>query len=235
VGAHALFSTIGGGQLEFLATDIARSRLSQGQPPERRSVPLGPAIGQCCGGHVTLRFETLDSDVLGRVREALRVADAALPHVYIFGAGHVGRALAYALSRLPVALHVVETRAAELRDLPDAALKRLTALPETIIEDAPAGSAFVVTTHEHALDFLLTSAALARHDAAYVGMIGSATKRASFEAQWRRDGGDAETCAHLACPIGTKLADKRPAVIAALAASEIIVALSAWATTSKPT
>ena len=94
------------------------------------------------------------------------------------GAGHVGRALATFFQALPVRSILIDSRAEELALAEARVENRLTAMPEADIRSAPAGSAFVVLTHDHALDFLLTAEALARRDAAYVGMIGSATKRA---------------------------------------------------------
>jgi xanthine/CO dehydrogenase XdhC/CoxF family maturation factor len=100
----------------------------------------------------------------------------------------------------------------------------LTALPESLIRGAAPGAAFVIVTHDHGLDFLLVAEALARGDAAYVGMIGSATKRAAFARFARARGVDP---APLVCPIGGPSGDKRPAVIAALAAAEVMRALAA--------
>jgi len=99
----------------------------------------------------------------------------------------------------------------------------LTALPEAAIRGAEPGAAFVIATHDHGLDFLLAAEALARGDAAYVGMIGSATKRAAFASFARARGVDP---ARLVCPIGGPGGDKRPAVIAALTAAELMRALS---------
>jgi len=91
---------------------------------------------------------------------------------------------------------------------------------------APPGSAFVVLTHDHGLDFLLASAALGRGDAAYVGLIGSATKRAKFR-KWCRTQCDGLSIADLTCPIGAQGSrDKRPAVIAAFAVAEVMSALT---------
>ena len=89
---------------------------------------------------------------------------------------------------------------------------------------APAGSAFIVLTHDHALDFLSVAEALKRDDAAYVGMIGSKTKKATFRSWYLREaGGGEEAFARLVCPIGgADVKDKRPAVIAALAAAEVM-------------
>jgi xanthine dehydrogenase accessory factor len=90
------------------------------------------------------------------------------------------------------------------------------------------GSVIIVLTHDHALDFLIVSAALARDDLAQVGMIGSDTKRATFAHQYVREGGDRDRLSKLICPIGRKIADKRPEVIAATVAAEIIAALADW-------
>lgn len=225
VSATAIFATIGGGQLEFAAIDRARQMLANAETSTTLDIPLGPKIGQCCGGHVRLALERVDPAVAEVLTARMERETAARPHVYVFGAGHVGRALAESLSRLPVRTIIVETREPALHGLPAAIETKLTPLPEAIIAAAPPASAFVVLTHEHALDFLLTRAALERGDAAYVGMIGSATKRATFEAEFRRQGGDESLLSGLTCPIGQKLADKRPEVIAALVTAEVAAAV----------
>ncbi len=97
-----------------------------------------------------------------------------------------------------------------------------------MVRDAPPGSAFVVLTHDHALDFLIVAEALRRGDAAYVGMIGSKTKKATFRSWFLKTaGGSEDQFARLVSPIGgDAVRDKRPsAVIAALAAAEIIAAV----------
>ena len=152
-----------------------------------------------------------------------------MPHIYIFGGGHVGLALANALSLLPLKATVVETRAEALDDMPQGIAMKLTPVPEEMVAEAPAGSAFVVLTHEHSLDFLIVAAALKRDDAAYVGMIGSETKKATFRSWYLKTaGGSQDAFARLVSPIGgAEVKDKRPAVIAALAAAEILRALAA--------
>jgi xanthine dehydrogenase accessory factor len=160
--------------------------------------------------------------------EQAKAEDAALPHVYIFGGGHVGHALAAAFAPLPVKAVVVETRADMLEGIPDIVEIRLTPVPEEMVRDAPAGAAFVVLTHDHALDFLIVAEALKRDDAAYVGMIGSKTKKATFKSWFLKTaGGTEESFARLVSPIGgDAVKDKRPAVIAALAAAEIMAAVA---------
>ena len=227
-----MYGTIGGGQLEYMALDRARQMLAAGQDHTVMNVPLGPEIGQCCGGRVELVLERMDAEARARALDAEAALQAARPEVLIFGAGHVGRALAHALTLLPVRAGLIDSRKAELA-LASCEDKRLTPLPESEVRKAGAGAAYVIATHDHALDFLLAAEALSRKDAAYVGMIGSATKRARF-ASWARThavGADAE---RLICPMGAAgLGDKRPEVIAAHVAAELMTAIAAHKTIRK--
>jgi len=227
VSKAASFGTVGGGRLELEAIDRGRAVLA-GASAEPMALPLGPAIGQCCGGHVTLSFEVISSVRFDEIEAMVQAEDAADPDVWLFGGGHVGRALANALLLLPVRVHVVETRQDELDVTPQGAQRHLAALPESIVGSVAPGSAVIVLTHDHALDFLIVSAALARDDLAQVGMIGSDTKRATFEHQFIREGGDQARLLKLVCPIGRKITDKRPEVIAATVAADIIAALAEW-------
>jgi xanthine dehydrogenase accessory protein XdhC len=229
VTADRAFGTIGGGRLEWEGLARARELLAAGGEAIQVELPLGPAVGQCCGGHVTLAVRRADAAVLAEVEAAEALAEAGLPLVLLFGAGHVGRALARALAPLPLRLRWVDGRAHEFPEPPVEGVETVVtdqALVE--IETAPPGSAFFVLTHSHTLDFTLCDAVLERGDFAYLGLIGSATKRARFERGFRELGIPADRLARLACPIGgSALRDKRPAVIAALAAAELLVALAA--------
>lgn len=225
VGATGMIGTIGGGQMEFQAIDRAQRILAGESGEGAMEIPLGPEIGQCCGGRVTLDLRLLDEDGRRKLADRERRLAASLPQVVVFGAGHVGKALAEALSLLPIQVTVVETREGALSALPGTVTKRLKAVPEEAARDAPAGSAFVVLTHDHALDFLIVAEALRRGDTAYVGMIGSATKLEKFKRWWLKEaGGDSEALRRLTCPIGGTTADKRPAVVAALTAAELMAA-----------
>ena len=227
VSSEGIFGTIGGGQLEFLAIGKARELITNNQSTGGLDIPLGPEIGQCCGGRVTLSITLANERTKDILRRRAAAEDEARPHAYLFGGGHVGHALAEALELLPFRVAVVETRPDALSDLPEGVSRRLVAVPEEVVREAPAGSAFVVLTHDHALDFLIVAEALKRSDAAYVGMIGSATKRETFRRWYIKEADGAEVdAARLVCPIGGSAVDKRPAVIAALTAAEIIAALS---------
>lgn len=222
VSPTGIWGTIGGGQLEYMAIDNARLLLAGGGLATL-DIPLGPEIGQCCGGRTLLSFRRLTASLADTLHRRLADERASHPHVTLFGAGHVGEALVKALSPLPFIVTVVETRADELKGLPDTVRARLTPLPEAEVTALPAGGAALVLTHDHALDFLIGRAALARTDLAYVGMIGSATKRATFAHWLKREGEDKALLERLVLPIGgTRVRDKRPAVIAALVAAELL-------------
>lgn len=229
IAADALAGTIGGGALEYMVIDRARQVLRDGVPADTMDIPLGPEIGQCCGGRVEVSLRPANGAALV---ERLERAEAARPHVYLFGAGHVGKALARALVPLPLKVHVVDTRPDELEGLPDGVEGRALAMPEMAVRTAPTGSSYVILTHDHALDFLIAAEALKRADAPYVGMVGSRTKRVKFRSWYLSEvEGSAEAFERLVLPIGGKafphgLGDKRPEVIAALAAAEILVQIA---------
>ncbi len=234
VSASGVVGTVGGGQLEYMALDEARKLLKNGRKYTRMDVPLGPEIGQCCGGRVEISLTLLDAAARADAITRAQAQDQARPQVYVFGAGHVGRALADLFQHLPVRCVLVDSRAEELGLSLAQVEKRLTPLPEAELRAAPGGSAFVVLTHDHALDFLLSAEALQRGDAAWVGMIGSATKRAKFTSFARRNC-DGLTTDALICPIGASGSrDKRPAVIAAAVVAEVIAALTSETTAQSP-
>lgn len=224
VNVDDFIGTIGGGQLEYIGIDSARQMLRSGGLSRQLDVPLGPEIGQCCGGRVRLDLTLADREVIQGLMLRIEKERQNHPYCYIMGAGHVGRALALAMAPLPYKTLVVDTRQEELENLPDDVERRLSVMPEGEVRRAPAKSIFVILTHDHALDFMIGLEVLIRGDAAYVGMIGSKTKRARF-ISWAKDQGMPERKINkLICPIGgDNLSDKRPEVIAALVAGEILV------------
>lgn len=223
VSPGAIAGTIGGGQLEFHCIDLARHMLSEGAEDQLLDIPLGPQMGQCCGGRVRVSLKRCSASEAALMAAREKAEAAARPPVLIFGAGHTGRALAQALAPLPFSTSLIDDRDDVMSGLPAAVTCIRMADPVDAVVSAPAKAAFVVLSHSHALDYRLAEAALGRGDASYIGMIGSGTKRARFEASFLRGGGRRETLARLTCPIGgSDVDDKRPEVIAALTAAELV-------------
>lgn len=223
VSAAGNAGTIGGGQLEFHCLDIARAMLATAERERLLDLPLGPQMGQCCGGRVLVSLRRAGPADLAMLQAQEAAEATSRRRVLIFGAGHTGRALAQAVAPLPFAISLIDDRDGVLDGLPRGVTAIRSDDPAEQIAAAPAGSAYVVLTHSHALDYRLVEAALARGDAQYVGMIGSATKRARFESYFLRSGGTRAALPPLTCPIGgADVDDKRPAVIAALTAAELM-------------
>ena len=220
--------TVGGGRLEWECLAQARKLLVGSRSEAWVDIPLGPRVGQCCGGHVRIRLRRAGAAELAELEAMEAVAAASLPIVLLFGAGHVGRALAHALAPLPLRLRWIDARAGEFpHPAPPEVEVIVTGRPLAEIERAAPGSAAFVLTHSHSLDFTLCSAVLERGDFAYLGLIGSATKRAKFARGFRELGIAQARIDAMACPIGgSALRDKRPPVIAALAAAELLLALA---------
>ena len=251
VTERGLAGTIGGGALEHQAAAQARSILAH--PPGSWRVqdyPLGPLLGQCCGGRVRLMVERLDeipeSDGPFEVTLSDRVERRPLPGegrgtvgargplpasgarfvepaetdllpVTMFGAGHVGRAIAARSQGLPLhfAWHDSRPEAAETAGVVLADEAAMVACAG----QAPEGAAVVILTHDHALDYRLTAAALGSR-ARFVGLIGSRTKRARFLSRLAADGVDAK---RLTCPIGLPgINGKEPEVIAIATLAQLL-------------
>jgi xanthine dehydrogenase accessory factor len=152
-----------------------------------------------------------------------RVDEVAQP-LWIYGAGHVGQALIHALTGLPFRVTWVDSRTEMLpEDLPDNVQARRSPAPTDTVRDAPAGAAFLVLTHDHALDYALCHAILERGDFCWLGLIGSSSKSARFRSRLARDGVAADRIARLVCPIGVAGIDsKLPAAIAIGVAAQLL-------------
>ncbi len=222
--------TIGGGVLEWNAAKRAREMLAGGVVADAQSVALGPEIGQCCGGRVELGFARVGAEIIalgaseappslpppaseGRSHLAptfakeLRGWQAEMP-VYIYGAGHVGRAIVQAL---PFAVQWVDVAAARY---PDWAENRIIKTnPAAAVAGAPDGALHFVLTHSHSFDLEICHQVLGRRFG-HLGLIGSDTKKARFLKRLRELGHPEATLARLQCPIGDKRLGKAPADIA---------------------
>lgn len=232
VTADDALGTIGGGEAERRTIEAARQLLAGGGAPQRLALPLGPALDQCCGGHMTVALatapagagaaggtETGPDEALVLWPDGPAIRDRPLAPVVVYGAGHVGCALVSALLPLPFALTFVDARAEALWPVAAPVPCQRLALPETAAATAPDDAIHLVMTHSHAVDLEIVAAVLAR-PFRFCGLIGSATKRATFERRLRERGLDT---ARLTCPIGLPgIAGKAPAVIAASVAAQLL-------------
>jgi xanthine dehydrogenase accessory factor len=215
VSARQAAGTIGGGHLELMAIENARMLLARvpNFEPVERHYPLGPALGQCCGGAVTLRFLRLD-------RHAAQAWPMPTPRFFLqlYGAGHVGRAIVQLLSAIPCQVQWIDEREDEFpagETLPRHVAQVCVDPVEAEVDVAPANACFLVLTHRHDLDMRIAEAILRRGDFRYLGLIGSQTKRARFLHRYEERGIAAETLARMTCPIGVPdIEGKEPEVIA---------------------
>jgi xanthine dehydrogenase accessory factor len=146
--------------------------------------------------------------------------------LYLFGAGHVGRALVLALAPLPFKTRWIDPRREAFPERAPANVVMVhAAAPAQELADAPDSAQVLVMTHSHPLDLEVVAAALAAQRFAFVGLIGSATKRARFMGQMRAAGLSEQALARLVCPIGLPgVEGKEPAVIAAAVAAQLLIA-----------
>ncbi|MEH6582960.1 MAG: xanthine dehydrogenase accessory protein XdhC [Halioglobus sp.] len=206
----AVFGTIGGGHLEYKAIKMGAEMLCQQEVQQKiEYFPLGPALGQCCGGSTTVLFESFKGCQF---------------NVMLFGAGHVGLALTDILKQLPCRLHWVDNRESlHPGSLPSNVLPVLSESPADEVADMPAGSDYLIMTHNHQLDYEILEAVLKRGDARYVGLIGSDTKWKRFKMRLEHKGYTPEFYQQVHCPVGlAEVPGKRPIEVAVSIAGELI-------------
>ncbi len=276
-----LEGTIGGGALEWLSAERARALLEdraesarkpRSHPPTPRGLrtletgeagavpalvqrlPLGPALGQCCGGAVTLVHEVIDTATLAAIprqglharriegasamplpiARALRtargqgimatiwkagwlaepVAPPARP-LWVWGAGHVGRAIVATLAPLPdFALTWLDTAPGRFPEtIPTGVTNRHATNPADLVAEAPRHAEHLILTYSHALDLELCHRLLGQ-GFAHLGLIGSASKAARFRSRLRALGHPDAHIARITCPIGDPSLGKHPQAIA---------------------
>jgi xanthine dehydrogenase accessory factor len=229
--AMAVFSdstcgTIGGGRVEFEAIAEARRRLCGA---ERGTAvlryPLGPALGQCCGGVMHLRFDAVTAADIPSLRQ--RMAAVRAP-VALFGGGHVGHALVEVLARLPFALTWIDSRDGIFpQQLPAHVVCEHSEPVQGAVDGLAAGSAVLVMSFSHAEDLDVVAQCLRRQraaaDLASIGLIGSATKWATFRHRLQERGFRPQELDQVRCPIGLPgIAGKEPEVIAIAVAAQLL-------------
>lgn len=218
VRADGAFSgTIGGGAFEWQLLAKARAFLQSNERSCQNDFVLGPDLGQCCGGRVSVSIDILDQRDLAKIAEQAENERGSCSHLTLFGAGHVGRALVLALAPLPFVITWIDGREGAFpQHVPGNVTCYQTTDHVAAVDTAPADGFVLIMTHDHGLDLMVTRAALMRADLRYVGLIGSATKRARFVNRLQAFAVGKEAIGRLVCPIGDRsLQGKTPAMIAA--------------------
>lgn len=286
--------TIGGGRLEYEAIAHARDMLGKkhSQQPwlrDSRVWPLGPSLGQCCGGTIRLMFEVytreeiaaldkfrasvtrsalllhpaasgaplkiisqreearklslpaarIAGDMLSGARPAIPTftgasgkaegyfiepAPVAPTQLFLYGAGHVGRAIIALLDGLDFDIHWIDTSPNRFpKTLPANTTQVVANKPELIAPAAPAGALHLVLTYSHAIDFEICRVLLQKPAFGFLGLIGSKTKRARFEKHFRECAIPEHTIQRLTSPIGiSAITGKEPQKIAISVAAQLI-------------
>jgi xanthine dehydrogenase accessory factor len=222
VAADAVVGTIGGGHLELQAIAQARSMLADrgARAPQEREIALGPTLGQCCGGVLRLRWQPLSGALM-----SAWPAPGPHFHLQLYGAGHVGRAIVRLLAGIDCHAQWIDERDSEFPAEPSPPhIERVCVEPvEAEVAAAPPRTFFLVLTHSHDLDLRITEAILRRGDFGYLGLIGSATKRARFVHRFEQRGIAPDVLARLTCPIGVPgIRGKEPEVIAIAAVAQLL-------------
>lgn len=209
VWADRIEGTIGGGALEWDAIAQARHMLEDGRDMLTRTIPLGPGLGQCCGGSVTLTWD---------IAKALNTPPKR--PLWIYGAGHVGRALVTVMTPLPdFDITWIDTAA---NRFPDTNVAMLVAKdPAAVVKHAPSNAEHLILTYSHDMDLAICHAVLCQPFAS-AGLIGSATKWARFKTRLAALGHDPAQIARIACPIGDPSLGKHPAALALGVATAMI-------------
>ena len=261
IDRDGFIGTIGGGALEFQAIELACSLIAKSSETafqrHWRDYALGPNLGQCCGGHVTLLFECYSAHMLSDLQKLSKTGGTLfhnhtsdkLPYLcdeapylyhnqpqsftsaltvnqdnlYIYGAGHVGRALMDVTSGLGLKRIWVDDDKARFpaEHAPD--IEAVIAKDMSIIaHHAPPNSYHIILTYSHQIDEEIVHAVLAKNAFLQLGLIGSQTKAARFKSRFKKAGLSDEVIERMICPIGlVDIRSKKPAHVALSIAGQI--------------
>ena len=242
VFANALIGTIGGGHVEFEAIAEARALLKfkEAVEPYSKRYVLGPSLGQCCGGVMTIHYQKY-SGIVNKyagyskkmpINSAFNPIPAQKPqNVALFGGGHVGKAIVNILSTLPMQVMWVDSRDEIFpAELPGNVVCEHSDPVQASVNDLdviPAGSHVLIMSFSHAEDLDIVAACLMRQreraDLPFIGLIGSKTKWATFRHRLEDRGFTELEMAHITCPIGVGgITGKEPQVIAVSVAAQLL-------------
>ena len=201
ISKEEIFGTIGGGNLEYLVINKSKELLNDKiKKSETLNIPLGPGIGQCCGGYVQIKLTHYENGKksLERAKENI--------NLFIFGAGHIGQALSLKSLNLNFNVHLIDSRKefllmSEYKDIDYIYAEQ----PWKLIKNLLPNSYYIVLTHSHDLDFKIINEILIYNTFKFVGLIGSQTKQNKFANRLKNNGHKKNLIDLIECPVGLNI------------------------------
>ena len=196
-----IYGTIGGGHLEYLVINKSKKLLeSKIKKSETLSIPLGPGIGQCCGGYVQIQLTYYNNghESLENFKENT--------DLFIFGAGHIGQALCSKLLDLNFNIHLIDSRQNlllmnEYKDIDYIFANK----PWELVKNLTPNSYYIILTHSHDFDFKIINEILIYNSFKFIGLIGSKTKKNRFSSRLRNNGHNQNLIDLIECPVGLNI------------------------------
>ena len=227
---NQLINTLGGGQLEFQAVKEALSILhappSTSDAPSIKRYPLGPSLGQCCGGVVHLAFEVVSAADAQALQKRLQTHE---PHLALFGGGHVGRAIVALMEKLPWQVTWIDSRESIFPTQVGTNIQLEHSEPvQAAVASLETRAHVLIMSFSHAEDLDVLQQCLLRQrkakDLKSIGLIGSDTKWATFKSRLKMRGFEPEEFHAVQCPIGLAgLGAKEPEVIAISVVAKLLM------------
>jgi len=207
ISTDTIFGTIGGGNLEYLVIDEAKKLLDKNIVNKVMNIPLGPGIGQCCGGYVQIKL-SLHSNSEDALKNE-NIIDNFKPNLYIFGSGHIGQALISKLENINFNTFIIDSREDYLKmtNIKDVNYL-LSKKPWEIVSKLEDNSYFVVLTHSHDYDLKILNEILKKNNT-FVGLIGSLTKKKRFYKRLIDNGYNKSIVEKIECPIGIDIGNSK--------------------------
>ena len=207
ISQDTIFGTIGGGNLEYLVIDEAKKILDKKVKNKILSIPLGPGIGQCCGGYVQIELSLHKNSKDALKNESLK--KNIKPNLYIFGSGHIGQAIISKLENINFNTFIIDSREeylnmTNIKDINYLLSKK----PWEIVSKLDDNSYFIVLTHSHDFDFKILNAVLKKNNT-FVGLIGSVTKKKRFYKRLINNGHNKSIVEKIECPIGIDIGNSK--------------------------
>ncbi len=207
ISQDTIFGTIGGGNLEYLVIDEAKKILDKKIENKTLSIPLGPGIGQCCGGYVQVKLSLHENSEKALKNENL--TDINKPNLYIFGSGHIGQALISKLENIDFNTYIIDSREDYLKMTNIKVINYLLSeKPWEIVSKLDDNSYFIVLTHSHDYDLKILNEILKKNNS-FVGLIGSLTKKNRFYKRLISNGHNKLEVEKIECPIGIDIGNSK--------------------------